>query len=41
MVFSWILNAMSEEIVESFIFADSTKELRNEVEDRFGGVMRL
>ena len=37
MVFSWILNAMSKEIVGSFIYADSAKALyMNEVEDRFG-----
>ena len=34
MVFSWILNAMSKEIVESIIYANSTKELWKEVEDR-------
>ena len=34
MVFSWILNVMSKEIVESIIYANSTKELWKEVEDR-------
>ena len=34
MVFSWILNVMSKEIVESIIYANLTKELWKEVEDR-------
>ena len=35
-VFSWILNSISKEIVESFIYVESTRALWKEVEDYFG-----
>ncbi|XP_058004034.1 uncharacterized protein LOC131180686 [Hevea brasiliensis] len=36
MVISWILNSISKELVEYFIYTPSAKDLWNELEQRFG-----
>ncbi|KAL0295951.1 UNVERIFIED_CONTAM: hypothetical protein Sradi_6647200 [Sesamum radiatum] len=36
MVTSWLLNSISKDIVESFLYASTTRELWEEVEARFG-----
>ena len=36
MVLSWILNSMMKEIAETFVYADSTKALWKDVDNRFG-----
>lgn len=36
MVTSWILNSISKEIVEAFLYTTSTRELRKELKERFG-----
>ena len=36
MVFSWILNSVSKEIAESFIYAESARALWKEIKDRYG-----
>lgn len=36
MVTSWILNSISKEIVEAFLFASSAVELWNKLRERFG-----
>jgi hypothetical protein len=37
MITSWILNSISKDIVEAFLYTTSAKELWNELEERFGG----
>lgn len=36
MVISWILNAISKDLVEAFLYATSARELWTEIEQRFG-----
>ena len=36
MVLSWLLNSISKDISESFIYVDSSRDLWLEVETRFG-----
>ncbi|VFQ88089.1 unnamed protein product [Cuscuta campestris] len=36
MVFSWILNSMQPDLAEAFLYAKSSEELWNELEERFG-----
>ncbi|KAL0301907.1 UNVERIFIED_CONTAM: hypothetical protein Sradi_6467500 [Sesamum radiatum] len=36
MVFSWLLNSLSKEIPEAFLYATSTQDLWQELESRFG-----
>ncbi|KAL2228491.1 UNVERIFIED_CONTAM: hypothetical protein Sindi_1828800 [Sesamum indicum] len=38
MVTSWILNSISKEIVESFLYTNTSRELWLELESRFGEV---
>ncbi|VFQ95873.1 unnamed protein product [Cuscuta campestris] len=36
MVFSWILNSIQSDLAEAFLYATSSEELWNELEERFG-----
>ena len=36
MVVSWLLNSISPDLADAFLFANSTKELWNELSERFG-----
>ncbi|KAK4386152.1 hypothetical protein Sango_2485800 [Sesamum angolense] len=36
MVFSWLLNSLSKEIAEAFLYATSTQDFWQELESRFG-----
>lgn len=37
MVTSWILNSMSKEFTEAFLYTESAQDLWRDLEERFGG----